>query len=104
MVARHPPFNKADPREDNFYKNICYNRSDVFWRNHTHNKPNQLDFFSEEFRSLITFMLQLDPTHRLSLEEVKAHPWFNGPVPSDEEMLEEFKHRKIQIDRDAILQ
>lgn len=31
MVARHPPFNKADPRDDNFYKKIVGNRPDLFW-------------------------------------------------------------------------
>lgn len=31
MVARHPPFNKADPRDDNFYKKIVANRFDLFW-------------------------------------------------------------------------
>lgn len=39
MVARHPPFNKADPREDNFYKNLCVNRPDLFWKTHSANKP-----------------------------------------------------------------
>ena len=57
MVARHPPFNKADPKEDNFYKKIVGNRPDLFWQNHTMNKPNKENFFSEDFKNLITHML-----------------------------------------------
>ena len=104
MVARHPPFNKADPREDSFYKNLCLNRPDIFWKNHSMNKPKQMGYFSDSFKHLITFMLQLDPTHRLSLEEVKAHDWYNGPVPSDEEVKQEFKMRKQIIDQECRIQ
>lgn len=38
-------------------------------------------------------MLQFDPTHRLSLSEVKAHPWFNGPVALIEDIQAEFNQR-----------
>jgi len=57
-----------------------------------------MDFFSEEFRNLITAMLQFDPSHRLSLAEIKAHPWYNGPVATLEEIQQEFALRKARID------
>jgi serine/threonine protein kinase len=84
MVAGHPPFNRADYTTDQFYNKIYINRPDVFWRSHCSNKKGGLSFFSEEFKNLITFMLQVDPTHRLTIEEVKAHPWYTGPVPDHE--------------------
>jgi hypothetical protein len=31
-------------------------------------------------------MLQYEPTHRLSLEEIKAHPWFTGAVPTEDKV------------------
>lgn len=56
MVARHPPFNQATPN-DAHYKTISANRLDLFWKLHTRNKPTGLEFFSEEFRDLITQLL-----------------------------------------------
>jgi len=97
--TQHPPFTKAVP-EDPFYRLICANRADLFWKAHSKNKPNGAEFFSEEFKNLITSMLQFDPAHRLSMAEVKAHPWFNGTVATYEEVQQEFAYRKEKIDKD----
>lgn len=97
MIAQHPPFTKAEP-SDPFYKLICANRVDLFWRAHSRNKPDGEKFFSEDFKNLITAMLQFDPTHRLTMAELKAHPWYNGPVSQLEEIQNEFKLRKAKID------
>ncbi len=43
-------------------------------------------------------MLQFDPAHRISLSEVKAHPWYNGPVPTLEDIQKEFIQRKVKIE------
>lgn len=85
MFTQHPPFSKAEPN-DPFYRLLCANRADLFWNAHSKNKPGGKDFFSEEFKSLITSMLSLDPCHRLTMAEVKAHPWYNGPVATLEEV------------------
>lgn len=95
--TQHPPFTKAVP-EDPFYRLLCANRADLFWKAHSKNKPSGADFFSEEFKNLITSMLQFDPTQRISLAEVKAHPWYNGPTASMDEIREEFARRKAVID------
>ncbi len=50
---------------------------------------------------LINAMFQFDPTHRLSLTEVKAHAWVNGPVSTLEEVNAEFNQRKARIDQEA---
>jgi len=97
MTTQHPPFTKAVP-EDPFYRLICANRADLFWKAHAKNKPSGLEFFSEEFRNLVTSMLQFDPTHRLSMAEVKAHPWMNGPTCTLAEVQKEFAERKSRVD------
>lgn len=97
MVTQHPPFSKAVP-DDPFYRLICANRADLFWKAHAKNKTGGLAFFSEEFMNLITSMLQLDPTHRLSMAEVKAHPWMAGPTETLEGVQSEFGKRKQAID------
>lgn len=68
MVTQHPPFNRAEP-SDPFYKLICGNRPDLFWKAHSRNKPE--GFFTEDFMDLVTKMLQYDPSHRLSMEDLK---------------------------------
>jgi len=39
-------------------------------------------------------MLALDPSQRLSLADLKAHPWYKGPANTAEELKKEFKERK----------
>lgn len=97
MVTQHPPFSRAEP-SDPFYRLICANRADLFWKAHSKNKPE--GFFSEEFKNLITSMLQFDPALRPSMAEVKAHPWFNGPIASLEAIQHEFAQRKAYIDKE----
>ncbi len=99
MVTQHPPFSKADPA-DPFYRLICANRADLFWKAHGKNKPGGMAFFTEEFMNLVTSMLQLDPTHRLSIAEVKAHPWYNGPFSTIEGIQGEFAKRKEIINKE----
>lgn len=92
MVAQHPPFNAASAR-DPHYKLLSTNRVDVFWKVHTKRKPGGLEFFSTEFMDLITGMLAYSPHERPSLAEIKNHPWYNGPLPTPEQITEEFDNR-----------
>ncbi len=85
MVAQHPPFTRAEVT-DYFYKPLVDNKLDVFWHNHSKSKPGGMAYFSDEFKLLVSAMLSFQPEHRLSLAEVKAHPWFKGPTPSYEEV------------------
>lgn len=97
MVAQHPPFNAASSK-DPHYKLLSTNRHDVFWKIHTKRKPGGVDFFSEDFRDLVSSMLAYNPHERPSLAEIKSHPWFNGPMPSVDDIKDEFEQRKAQLD------
>jgi len=85
MITQHPPFSRGEP-SDPFYRFICANRADLFWKAHSKNKPGGTEFFSEEFKHLITAMLQFDPSHRLSIAEIKSHDWYNGPMATLDEI------------------
>jgi len=96
MTTQHPPFSRAEPN-DPFYRLLCANRADLFWKAHSKNKPE--GFFSEEFKHLITSMLQFNPEHRPTMAEVKAHPWFTNPLCNTLEGVQaEFAARKQAID------
>ena len=76
MYARRPAFQRANI-DDKLYKCIALNRLDKFWKEHSHfcDENGQTISFSSEFMSLISSMLQFDPVTRLTLPEIKAHPW-----------------------------
>jgi serine/threonine protein kinase len=103
MVAQHPPFAKPDVN-DRHYNAICANREDLFWKWHTKNKKGGLDYFSECFRDLIGQMLQLDPIARPTLAEIRAHEWFNLPVPSHDEVKAEFVQRCEMLTKSSLRQ
>ena len=74
MYTGCPPFSRAIS-SDPYFKLLCTNKHDLFFNTHLKNKPNK-DFFSKSFKSLISAILAFDPTQRLSIGEIKAHPWW----------------------------
>lgn len=100
MVAQHPPFNTAQPN-DPFYRCLAASRADIFWKTHCKTKPGGEAFFSEDFKDLVQGMLQLDPSHRPSINEVLSHPWMQGPMPTQEEVVQEFTKRDIAVKKQS---
>ena len=94
MVSKHAPFIKAWAT-DSHYKMIMGNREDLFWKLHSKNKPE--NFYSESFMQLVTSLFAYSPMERPSLAEIKAHEWYNGPIPTAEEVKDEFDRRKLAL-------
>lgn len=90
IYAGHPPFNLAKDN-DNHYRLIALQRADLFWKAHSNNKPP--GFFSDEFKDLITAMLQLQPHMRLCISDIIGHPWMQQEYPTADEIGEEFGKR-----------
>lgn len=42
----------------------------------------RVDFLSAEARDLLFGLLQVEPRKRLTMEEIKMHPWVGGAVSS----------------------
>jgi len=87
LVTQHPPFIRAE-EVDRYYKSIATNDWESFWEVHSDLplSKNFIDFFSR--------MVNIDPVERMNLAEIKAHEWYNGPVPTAEEIQDEFKMRR----------
>lgn len=94
LYAGHPPFTQAHPT-DTHYKLLVTNRADLFWKYHTKSKGD--GFFSENFKDLITNMLQYNPSQRLNLVDVIGHPWMMEACASEAEITEEFAQRQATI-------
>merc|ERR1712087_780775 len=56
--------------------------------------------FSNEFIDLVSSMLSYDPTHRPSISEIMAHPWYNGETATFEHIQQEFAARKEMVDQE----
>jgi len=52
MITGHPPFMKADPKSDPYYKCLCVNKHNTFWTAHSKNKPNKDAFFSNDLKDM----------------------------------------------------
>lgn len=102
LVSGHPPFTTAQ-QTDGFYKCIANNRSDIFWRTHAKNKPDGANFMSPALKDLINCMLQLEPSHRPSLQEIMAHQWMQGNMPTKAEVQSTFLKRQ-QLVNEALEQ
>jgi len=96
VVAGTPPFMKADKIEY-YYKYIFNKKWETFWKIHQGSKPTP-NFFSDDFKSLIQYMLAYNSSERLTIQQIKEHPWYNGPVATYEEIKEEFTKRKEMND------
>lgn len=97
MITQIPPFQMAHPK-DGWYKFVCSNRMDKFWKFHGQNQPGGIDFFSKSFMDLINWIFNFDHTTRPSLAEIKEHEWYKGPVASKEEIKTEFTKRKQMLE------
>ncbi|CAI2367835.1 unnamed protein product [Moneuplotes crassus] len=97
MVSKTPPFRKAS-HKDKQYILIGGNRPNKFWKHHSKNRPNGLEFFSADFRELVTLLISFNAMERPSLAEVKQTAWYNGSVPTHDEIKEEFLKRKSELE------
>lgn len=92
LVTKHPPFIRADS-SDRYYNKIIMGNLGKFWAVH-----NDLDL-SENFIDLISKMLNNEPEDRLTIEEIKAHPWYTGYAAKPEEIISEFTRRQKIVNR-----
>ena len=93
LYSGHPPFSMAN-EEDNYYKLLATNRSDLFWKAHSNPQRKAADFYSEDFKDLLTCMMQFHPHQRLCIADIIGHPWLaSGNVASAEAVREEFANR-----------
>lgn len=74
MYSGTPPFSKADKKEP-YYKLLCTNKHDTFWKAHSKSKPEKEKYYSENFRDMVNKMLSYNAKDRLTLEQLLAHPW-----------------------------
>lgn len=46
-------------------------------------------------------MMKMNPDERMTIDEIFAHPWMQGEVTSQDEIIEDFNNRKKIVDDNA---
>jgi serine/threonine protein kinase len=99
ILTQRPPFTSANP-QDPHYRLIAAGRAELFWQAHAE-AENGEDIYTPEFKDLFQKMMTLKPALRPTIEEINAHPWMNGPVPTETEIRDDFVIRKGRVDAEA---
>lgn len=74
MLCGYPPFERAH-KSDRWYRPLYKGDVEAFWKGH------RGCGIPEECKTLIEGMLCYKPAHRITIDEIKSHPfWDNGPV------------------------
>jgi len=103
MISGNPPFLKADPKCDSYYKLFKTNEQFTFWNahmNHMTEQVGQEGFYSEEFIDLMNGMFAYNPQNRPTIEQIKAHPWYNGPIADIQTLKAEFYERRVMVEEE----
>lgn len=76
LVAGHMPFASATDK-DQMYNLLVQNQQSSFWKFHGKmmKKKDENFQFSSEFMDLMDKMFDVNPKKRLTLQEIKNHPW-----------------------------
>jgi serine/threonine protein kinase len=88
MVTQCQPFDEARVT-DKYYRLIAGNKPSHYWKIF-----DKVATMSEDLKDLLTGMMQLDPSARYTMDEILAHPWMQGELPSREDICKEFTLRK----------
>lgn len=77
LMTGYPPFEQAT-KKDKWYGPLATGNLEKFWKRHLKSQLAQ----TADCRDLIEKMLEYDPAKRLTMDQVKEHPWSKGYVIS----------------------
>ena len=89
MMVGRPCFHQAKA-SDSYYKYMAAGKCDHFWKKHIETFKNGKETYSDEWYDFINRMLQYNPQDWMTLEEIKAHPWYTAPIPTTAQIWQEF--------------
>lgn len=95
FIFKHAPFMRA-VKTDGYYRFFVLNKAEFFWKNELRNFYTPV---SKEFTDLITKIFSYDPNLRPTIKQIKAHPWYDGEVPTKEELVKDFLERRYDMDK-----
>jgi len=78
---------------DWWFNKLATGKHSLFWQAHS-----RAAYFSEQTKDFINKVLHPDPAKRISIADMRKHPWFEGPIISDTALVAELNRRKNDVD------
>jgi len=91
MMLKSIPFNSS-LFSDPYYSRLCKKDTSQFWKIFDPSSTLSLDY-----KDLIERMMHPNPQKRISIKEIKTHPWYMGPLPQYSEIVGEMTPRAEAI-------
>ncbi len=87
-----PPFQKPS-MTDWWFAKLATGKHALFWQAHSRSA-----YFSDSTKDFINKILNPDPTKRLTIADIRKHPWFTGATITDGALTAELTRRKADVD------
>ena len=84
-----PHLEENSPEDSVGLYNKLYNDPEAFWDLHKKYSQQSSDFFEDDFRSLFTSMVNINPEKRPTLEEIQKSSWYGKEIYSLSELQAE---------------
>ncbi len=94
LVLGNMPTQKKAESDDYLYKFIRKKKYEQYWATISNLYGLNLESISEEFFHLVTTMIKYDYKKRLTIDEIKEHPWLKGEVATVQEVAQELSERR----------
>jgi len=92
QLAGFPPFQKPS-NSDWWFNKLNNNKHALFWQAHSRSA-----YFSDATKDFINKILNPDPAKRISIADMKKHPWWKGPTVTNAALVAELLRRKNTVD------
>jgi serine/threonine protein kinase len=92
MLAGFPPFQKPSP-SDWWFNKLSNNKHALFWQAHSRSA-----YFSDQTKDFINKILNPDAEKRISIADMKKHPWWKGATITNSSLIAELNRRKATLD------
>jgi len=92
MLAGFPPFQKPD-LSDWWFNKLVNGKHALFWQAHSRSA-----YFSDQTKDFINKILHPDPDKRISIADMKKHPWWKGTTITNVALISELQRRKNTVD------
>jgi len=96
-MAGHMPFEMASST-DEIYNMLLTRDYKSFWSFHERlvQESDETVKLSEDFKDLVTKMLDENPRNRLKIEEIRSHPWMQGEYYLRKQLAERIKSEMVR--------
>lgn len=92
MLAGFPPFQKPD-LSDWWFNKLVNGKHALFWQAHSRSA-----YFSDQTKDFLNKILNPDPEKRISIADMKKHPWWKGTTITNVALVSELQRRKNTVD------